>query len=78
MSIGAHRVSSYANIRCIEDVDGTKSLNMLYDLLMLTQQVTLYCTTMSYDSFQILSSVYYIKMRVFIHKSVSSNIKLRS
>jgi hypothetical protein len=49
MSIGAHRVSSYANIRRIEDVDGNKNPSILYDLLMLTRQVAFLYTTMSYD-----------------------------
>ena len=49
MSMGDHRVSSYANIRCIVDVDGTKNPNMLYDLLMLTRQVAFFYTTISYD-----------------------------
>jgi hypothetical protein len=49
MSIGDHGVSSYANIRYTVDVDGTKSPNMLYDLLMLTWQFDFTCTAMSYE-----------------------------
>jgi hypothetical protein len=49
MSIGDHKVSSYANIRCIEDVDGTERPNMIYDLLMLNWQYAVMCTAIFYD-----------------------------
>ena len=49
--MGAHRVLSYANIRCIVDVKGNKRLNVLYNRLILSRYVVFLHTAVSCDPF---------------------------